>query len=116
MVLIAPALVSSVTGECIRSTKGISAASRSPDGPRRGEPQGNHFQLFPWRVFGEFSEKDLSLITASWRPGTEKACNSAWKQWCGWCSKRKIAPFQDSIATVVEFITKNLKKGSNIPH
>ena len=33
------------------------------------------------------SDEALQIITASWRPGTEKSYSSAWKKWSCWCSQ-----------------------------
>ena len=38
-----------------------------------------------------------TLISSGWSSGTNVAYQSAWSQWCGWCSPRKVDPFSADI-------------------
>lgn len=63
-----------------------------------------------------FSEVALDLIAASWRLGTEKSYNSAWKLWSSWCDQRDISPFPTTITLIVEFITHHFQTRKTVLH
>ena len=49
------------------------------------------------------SSDATKLISRSWRQGTEKQYESAWKCWVSWCSGRKIDPFASSVLDIANF-------------
>ena len=76
-----------------------------------GEPhpliQQGHLESHRARIYESgFYEAALDLIAASWRSDTEKAYNSAWKQWRSWCEGRNTGVFLTSVTPVVEFIVQ----------
>ena len=78
----------------------------NPEGEPNPLIQQVHLHLAAWRVSGQASPREAflrQLISASWRPGTEKAYNSVWKQWRSWCEGRSTSVFS---ASVVEFIAQ----------
>ena len=78
----------------------------NPEGEPNPLIQQVHLHLAAWRVSGQASPREAflrQLISASWRPGTEKAYNSVWKQWRSWCEGRSTSVFPTS---VVEFIAQ----------
>lgn len=60
------------------------------------------------------SEDAQRICHASWRGGTEKSYESAWRKWFSWCCARKINPFQASTYNITEYLTHLFRKAENI--
>ena len=58
-----------------------------------------------------FSDKATQIICASWRRGTEKNYNTAWKKWIGWCNTRGTNPFSTNLKEVVDFLSAEFELG-----
>ena len=52
-----------------------------------------------------FSEDVVQLILSSRREGTTQSYESAWKNWCLWCSGRGIDPITCPINNVLEYLS-----------
>lgn len=46
-----------------------------------------------------------SILLASWRKGTQKQYESAWRSFCGWCSERSCNPFSCSVKTILKYLS-----------
>ena len=57
------------------------------------------------------SPESAELIAQSRRQGTKSYYESAWRKFCGWCSGKKIDPFGCSLASVLQFLTKQFHEG-----
>ena len=66
-------------------------ASQSNPPSHEGSSSSGRVEVI-WQSLGDrgFSDEAARLITSSWTSGTDKQYNSAWKQWCSWCTQRKI--------------------------
>ncbi|KAK3093023.1 hypothetical protein FSP39_010166 [Pinctada imbricata] len=51
------------------------------------------------------SENVRSLILGSCRNGTNRAYQSAWSKWVGWCRERQITPFSASLSQFLEYLS-----------
>ena len=51
------------------------------------------------------------ILQASWKPGTEKQYQSAWKQFFIWCSQRSCDPFSCSLNIISDYLVDLLYKG-----
>ena len=51
------------------------------------------------------------ILQASWKPGTEKQYQSAWKQFFSWCSQRSCDPFCCSLNIISDYLVDLLYKG-----
>ena len=52
----------------------------------------------------DISADSASLICASWRKGTSKAYERAWRRWVHWCDRRKVDPCSTSIGNIANFL------------
>ena len=52
-------------------------------------------------------------ICASWRAGTEKQYNAAWRSWCVWCYVGKRNLVQSSEVTVLSYLNYLQKRGKS---
>ena len=59
----------------------------------------------------KFSERVCKILQASWKPGTEKQYQSAWKQFFSWCSQRSCDPFPCSLNIISDYLVDLLYKG-----
>ena len=96
------------------STAGPSLESSGPtppnDCPRPPDP--SRLACIQRRLKGQgFSSESTALICASWRKGTAKSYQSAWKKWIDWCIKRQVDPCSTSIDNIVNFLTEVYKEG-----
>ena len=68
-----------------------------------------------WKSLGDrgYSDEAARLITSSWTSGTDKQYNSAWKQWCSWCTQRKIDTLQPPVNEVANFLSKCFADGKS---
>ena len=57
------------------------------------------------------SSASASLICASWREGTSRAYQSAWKRWVDWCGEREIDPCSTTVGNIVNFLTEIFNEG-----
>ena len=51
------------------------------------------------------SPESADIICKSWRKGTAKSYDSAWRRWVSWCDQRSVDPFSASLADIVQFLT-----------
>ena len=51
------------------------------------------------------SQESAAIICKSWRKGTAKSYDSAWRRWVSWCDQRSVDPFSASLADIVQFLT-----------
>lgn len=51
------------------------------------------------------SQESADIICKSWRKGTAKSYDSAWRRWVSWCDQRSVDPFSASLADIVQFLT-----------
>ena len=58
-----------------------------------------------------FSEKAISVMQQSRRPGTQNAYNSSWNKWHCWCVERGLDPFQSTLESIVNFLSELLDSG-----
>ena len=68
-----------------------------------------------WQSLGDrgFSDEAARLITSSWTSGTDKQYNSALKQWCSWCTQRKVDTLQPPVNEVANFLSKCFADGKS---
>ena len=59
-----------------------------------------------------FSEKARTLLTSSWRKGTQKDYRSKFRLFCNWCSEQQIDPFTASLKDCVNFLTYKFHQGA----
>ena len=59
----------------------------------------------------KFSERVSKILQASWKPCTEKQCQSAWKQFFSWCSQRSCDPFSCSLNIILDYLVDLFYKG-----
>ena len=61
----------------------------------------------------QLSEQALQLISASWRPNTEKTYLSAWRRWISWCSTKQTdtCAFPSTVTPVIEFLVVEFQEG-----
>ena len=59
----------------------------------------------------EILQESAELIAQSRRQGTKSHYKSAWREFCGWCSGKKIDPFRCSLASVLQFLTEQFHEG-----
>ena len=66
-------------------------ASQSNPPTHEGSSSSGRVEVI-WQSLGDrgFSDEASRLITSSWTSGTDKQYNSALKQWCSWCTQRKV--------------------------
>ncbi|KAJ8021950.1 hypothetical protein HOLleu_39297 [Holothuria leucospilota] len=57
------------------------------------------------------SEQAISIISASWREGTQKQYDTYHRKWSIFCNERKINPFQPSLIEVLDFLTDLFLRG-----
>ena len=57
------------------------------------------------------SERLCKILQASWKPGTEKQYQSAWKQFFSWCSQRSCDPFSCSLNIILDYLVDLFYKG-----
>ena len=107
-------------GESDRHTTPASPASRSSAGPiwepsptdsTRSYANGCLADLRSQWEDKQLSEQALQLISASWRPSTEKAYSSAWRRWIGWCSTKQTDTFPTTVTPVIEFLVAEFQDG-----
>ena len=58
-----------------------------------------------------FSEEAQSLLTASWRKGTQRDYTSKYAKFCSWCDSKQINPFAATLSHAIEFLTYLFKEG-----
>ena len=58
-----------------------------------------------------FSERVCKILQASWKPGTEKQYQSAWKQFFGWYSQNSCDLFSCSLNIILDYIVDLFCKG-----
>ncbi|CAC5357552.1 unnamed protein product [Mytilus coruscus] len=59
----------------------------------------------------ELSKAAAELHEKAWRPGTQLSYKNSWGKWFSWCIEQSVNPFQVTLATVIEFLTKLFKDG-----
>ena len=59
----------------------------------------------------KFSERVCKILQASWKPGTEKQYQSAWKQFFSWCSQRSCDPFSCPLNIILDYLVDLFYKG-----
>ena len=57
------------------------------------------------------SQESADIICKSWRKGTTKSYESAWKRWVSWCEQRNTNPLSASLADILQFLTDLYKEG-----
>ena len=55
-----------------------------------------------------FSQQARSLLSASWRKGTQRDYGSKFKKYCSWCCTRKINPNSATLNQVVDFFVRSV--------
>ena len=66
------------------------------------------------RLFAEsksLSRDPLEILSASWRMGTEKRCNSHFERFVKFCRKRYTDPIQATTEMGIEFLIEYFKSG-----
>ena len=58
-----------------------------------------------------FSEEAQSLLTASWRKGTQRDYTTKFKKFDSWCRTRQINPYEATLAQTIEFLTDLFASG-----
>ena len=77
--------------------------------------QSNSLQFVTWTVSGEsFFQREyyknlLSLLLIL--GDREQSLITTWRNFCGWCSGKKIDPFGCSLASVFQFLTEQYHEG-----
>ena len=56
-------------------------------------------------------QESADIICKSWRKGTTKSYESAWKRWVSWCEQRNTNPLSASLADILQFLTDLYKEG-----
>ena len=81
-----------------------------PPGSEESAPNGVAGVRNRWQKEG-ISEKASELITASWRSGTRKSYNSAWRKWASWCAERGQDPFSSPVKEILDFLAFEFESG-----
>ena len=81
-----------------------------PPGSEESAPNGVAGVRYRWQKEG-ISEKASELITASWRSGTQKSYNSAWRKWASWCAERGQDPFSSPVKEILDFLAFEFESG-----
>ena len=70
-------------------------------------------QAFVRRSFKDqkFSERVCKVLQDSWKSGTEKTYQSAWKQFFSWSSQRSCDPFSCSLNIISDYLVDLFYKG-----
>ena len=58
-----------------------------------------------------FSKQARSLLSASWRKGTQRDYSSKFKKYCSWCCTRKINPNSATLNQVADFLSDLFNEG-----
>ena len=87
-------------------------ASQSNPPTHEGSSSSGRVEVI-WQSLGDrgFSDEAARLITSSWTSGTDKQYNSALKQWCSWCTQRKVDTLQPPVNEVANFLSKCFADG-----
>lgn len=59
----------------------------------------------------EILQESAELIAQCKRHGTKSHCKPAWREFCGWCSGKKIDHFTCSVASALQFLTEQFHEG-----
>ena len=92
------------------TTEQPSQTQPPPPGSEESAPNGVACVRNRWQKEG-ISEKASELITASWRSGTRKSYNSAWRKWASWCAERGQDPFSSPVTEILDFLAFEFKSG-----
>ena len=57
------------------------------------------------------SRKTSELLLAGWSRGTNKAYQSGWNQWMGWCQRRKVDPISCRVQPFLDFTASLFEEG-----
>ena len=57
------------------------------------------------------SKEVEDLLSASWRKGTHKNYDSAWRKWEEWCISKHVSPISASLNDVLSFLTAQFHAG-----
>ena len=83
-----------------------------PSADNSGAPDSSRLACVRHRLQNQgVSSASASLICASWREGTSRAYQSAWKRWVDWCGEREIDPCSTTVGNIVNFLTKIFNEG-----
>ena len=56
-------------------------------------------------------ERVSMILLVSWKEGTEKQYESAWKQFCRWCHKKSVNPFSCHLDSILLYLSDLYEKG-----
>ena len=83
-----------------------------PSADNSGAPDSSRLACVRHRLQNQgVSSASASLICASWREGTSRAYQSAWKRWVDWCGEREIDPCSTTVGNIVNFLTEIFNEG-----
>ena len=97
----------------------LTQSSSGPSGPttpidNAGSPDPSRLAHIRRRLQSQGISADAaSLICASWRKGTSKAYQTAWRRWVHWCDRRKVDPCSTSIGNIANFLTGIFGEGKS---
>ena len=114
------ALVSTSIADVSCQTSETTFGARSPvsskgqnSAPKPGDTKSDCMANINKRLEAEgFSEKSRTLLTASWRKGTQKDYKSKFRLFCHWCSEQQIDPYAASLKDCVNFLTYKFHQGA----
>ena len=112
-------MVPAGTGDIGGSTANSSEVGRSSELTKRTTPPSHsgaldtsHMAYIRGSLSDQgFSEAVATVICASWRNGTEKSYNTAWRRWVRWCGARKVNPVSASLVSITEFLLDLFREG-----
>ena len=97
----------------------LTQSSSRPSGPNTpidnaGSPDPSRLAHIRRRLQSQGISADAaSLICASWRKGTSKVYQTAWRRWVHWCDRRKVDPCSTSIGNIANFLTGIFGEGKS---
>ena len=98
-----PSVVSGLTPE--------STAGAAPTDPERPSYSSRVAHIRNMLSNQGISQESADIICKSWRKGTAKSYESAWKRGVSWCDQRNTNPLSASLADILQFLTDLYKEG-----
>ena len=89
----------------------------SGDSQRRSSTDSNSTESGRMAHFRRFlTDKGLSskveeLLSSSWRKGTHKNNDTAWRKWEQWCINKHVSPISSSLNDILSFLTDQFHAG-----
>ena len=98
----------------ISSTSGQSSGGNSKCGPTKFADTTESGSMDHFR--GSLLDKGISkevenLLSSSWRKGTHKNYDSAWRKWEQWCISNHVSPISASLNDVLAFLAARFHAG-----